>query len=372
MHKQTQTSPDRATEKPYAYISLKTQFENLGDALINRELIKLVSSRAHTTVDLTRSPESFHRATGLAAIPSVRTLSGLRMRFFFEMIGHRLSGRSCYFFLNPGGLGGGVGESLTVFLKSHIYNIALIFLKIIGVRICQVGVSYEPMGWMEASVARVRSKACYAFVVRDQESFDYIRALGIRTSEIVPDLSFNLYETQQEVREDASARFFAAVFSFRSDKGFDHDTLAEFAARVIDNHPPDAHFLFASQVARDSELMSSVAQLLAPRFGAHRLHFAEFYDDMDSAFDYYGRSAVVYSNRLHVLLMAAYMNAVPMAIVNVARQRKIAALFEDMKISQNLQAFPPATLRVGKGLDRQSFVEQSRKLSSYFDRLLNV
>jgi len=351
----------------HAFISLKTQFENLGDALINRELIKIVSARVPTTVDLTRSPASFHSTMELERISNINLLTKFRGVFFFQMMKKALSGETCYFFLNPGGLGGGVGNSVGAFCKSHLYNCALLLLKVIGVRICHVGISYEKMKWKEASVAKLRSWACFNFSVRDGESFDYIRTLGVKTNEIVPDLSFNLY--CEPLNTDTCKRY-AGAFSFRTDKGNSPDDLKSFARRVIYGAAGDTRFLFVSQVRRDSRIMQELQQQLGAEFGPQRLHFADCHADFNRAVSLYRECDTLYSNRLHALLLAAYAHAKPVAVINLQRQRKIAALFEDLGLSNNVCELSAVSMNAKEAnLDR--FVQESKNLNDFFNRLLN-
>ena len=48
-----------------SFFSPKTQFENVGDALINREMIELASLNSKVILDLSRCPADFNETLGL-------------------------------------------------------------------------------------------------------------------------------------------------------------------------------------------------------------------------------------------------------------------------------------------------------------------
>src|SRR5690606_10416990 len=94
-------------------IRLKTQFDNLGDALINRELIRLLATHGQVHVDTTLAPSSFVDLV-FDDLPS-GVLAGSSPRcFWINVLWSALKARSrhttAWLILNPGGNGGEISR----------------------------------------------------------------------------------------------------------------------------------------------------------------------------------------------------------------------------------------------------------------------
>jgi polysaccharide pyruvyl transferase WcaK-like protein len=349
------------------FMSVKTQFDNLGDALINKELAALIAARVPLTIDLTRSPKSFHATMGIEQLSNTRLISTGRGRMLLDMAKQALAGKRCYFFLNPGGLGGGVGDSARAFASSLVYNCILLALRCLGVRVCLVGVSFEPMTWRERLVTRMRRKICHAFVVRDEVSARYLEQIGIPVDEVVPDLSFNLYQqppTQPLPKQIASA------FSFRTDRGLSTAKLVEWAECIISETAPDSKHAVISQVGRDSTGMRALHARLCERFGEQRISLVETESSLEMADHWYSMIERVYSNRLHVLLLAATSGTLPVAVLPGKKHGKVSALFADLGLSTNVVDMQGDMTGPARSLSWPQGLAERERLDSYFDRLL--
>ncbi len=353
--------------KPVSFMSIKTQFDNLGDAIINRELAKLISSRSHLTVDLTRSPTTFHESMSLSELSNCKFITKRKGKIFVEMVISVIQGNKCYFFLNPGGLGGGVGNSNKSFISAMVYNIILLALKLIGIKICQVGVSFEKLTKKELIATRIRRKLCHSFNVRDNESYDYLKSIGILPDGIVPDLSFNLYATSTERPQQPT---YSAAFSFRTDKGTPIDTIKDFALRTIQNSESEDAFLFLSQVGRDADGMKEIYNYVKEKVPHGKVTYSDLHSDFNDAIDAYSRTRKTYSNRLHVLLFCAYAGAIPIAAIQQGRQRKIESLFADLGYESNIITFNSGTRLEAKEIEKTIMNDELAKLNNYFDKLL--
>jgi polysaccharide pyruvyl transferase WcaK-like protein len=349
------------------FMSVKTQFDNLGDALINKELAALVAARVPLTIDLTRSPKSFHATMGVEQLSNTRLITSGRGRMLLDMAKQAIAGNRCYFFLNPGGLGGGVGDNTRAFVSSLVYNCILLALRCLGVRVCLVGVSFEPMTWRERLVTRMRRRICHAFVVRDEVSARYLERIGIPADDVVPDLSFNLY---QQPATEATSKQIASAFSFRTDRGLSTARLAEWAERIIAEGASDSHHAVISQVGRDSRGMRELHSRLCKRFGEERISLIETDSSLETACHWYSMTERVYSNRLHVLLLAANAGARPVAVLPGGNHGKVSALFADLGLSTNVVDMQGGTIESAHDLSWAQGLAERERLDSYFDRLL--
>ncbi len=349
------------------FMSVKTQFDNLGDALINKELAELVAARVPLTMDLTRSPKSFHATMAVEQIPNTTLISTGRGKMLVQMVRQAIAGNRCYFFLNPGGLGGGVGNSTKAFATSLIYNCILFALRLTGVRVCLVGVSFEHMTWRERLVTRFRRKICHSFAVRDEVSAEYLGHIGMPADEVVPDLSFNLY---QKPHSYDAPRSIVSAFSFRTDHGLLVDLLANYAEKIIAASPADSQHAVLSQVGRDSRGMRALHAHLCRRFGERRIHYVEVESSLDTACQWYSKIEKIHSNRLHALLLAASCGTLPVAVLPSRKHVKVRALFDDLGLSSNVVDLEGDSSSAPRELSWTMGNLEYQRLESYFDRLL--
>jgi hypothetical protein len=98
--------------KPTFFLRVKTQFGNLGDALINRELIRLLASHGSLVINLSAAPPRF-RVWIDEGIPdaAIRTGAvGYWLRLIWRLMRRPLGSGDLWVVLNPGGYVGEVGR----------------------------------------------------------------------------------------------------------------------------------------------------------------------------------------------------------------------------------------------------------------------
>lgn len=302
----------------YAFFSLKTQFENVGDALINRELIRLAAKYTMVHVDVSRCPEDFRNSLNLKKYaPTVEVLSTVRL--FRRMIYARLHRKSVYYFLSPGGYVG-TKPALSL-LQATVNTIVLLLLRIMGVRICHVGVSFERLCPRHARLLNVRSRFMHRVLARDPHSAEYASSLGIRVDGTMPDLAFGA----AEYRERRPPGNTVAV-SFRVDQAAHQASkVVELVKRLDDAISEDIAFKFVAQVARDEQFMKKLSE--ATYKSGRRVELVTTFDDVDRAFEAFDGCRAVFSNRLHALLMGVMNGVVPVAVVDSDVNEKVLNLF---------------------------------------------
>lgn len=356
-------------KKTTAFLSINTQFDNLGDALINRELCRLVADRVDTFIDFSRAPKSFELSMGVTGSPGVTIVRSGFKGLLATLLKRRLAGERCYLFLNPGGLGG-IRLPWKARLSAMIYNIILGGLAALGVRICHVGISYDQMPTVERFIAKWRRHSLYSFCVRDDLSFNYVDSIGMPSDKIVPDLSFNVsHPLGDELRTDEINRDKIA-FSFRFD-GKAADSMIESVVRsVIGTHGNESEYLFVSQVARDTAGMRGL--LFACQREGITARLVDCSKDISELLTVYTSCKAIYSNRLHALLLAAHAGAVPYALIARGSQPKIEGMFTDLGMSKNIvfiddeqSSIPSVT-----PIDWKAFETARQELNAYFDELL--
>lgn len=317
---------EEAWHKAAVFLSVHTQFENAGDALIVRELINLAADIAPTFVDLSRCPSSFRSTLNLGALPNVVAFEHLGTgRLLAQMLRSRLSGHRTVYFLAPGGRGG----ELTVrgYVKAHVTNALLGLFSSLGVRVCHIGVSYDRLGPRHIAALRRRSRILAHHAVRDEVTRDHLSTNGIRVDAVIPDLALNRFQ-HEHVTSGAGSN--ALALSFRRDKYPERETeILEAVGRILETLEPDTTVRIVSQVARDDSFMSRLYDHITSHFDINgALHLcSSSIDDCRSA---YSGCEQIYSNRLHALLLAASVGATPIGIIDRERDAKIVGVFEGL------------------------------------------
>lgn len=317
----------RAPGLARGYFSVSTQFENVGDALINRELIRLVAQSMTATVDISRCPPQFLRTLGISGRDDTK-LERSQMGFFISMVRDRLRGLRPYYFLNPGGY---FGEISTAAAAGSLARIAiLIALRAMGVRVCQIGVSYERIGARHAQILRFRAALLYRHMVRDRRSARYAASVGMRVGGTMPDLAFGT----AAIGEPAVKERRSLGISFRLDQEGSETTehVTQLIRSLDEELPPAITFKFVSQVKRDETGLRKLAEAVRRR--AHV--FCDVSDSIEGCEQAYSDCSYVVGNRLHALLIGALAGAAPLAAIDKASSEKVAGLFEDLGATEYL------------------------------------
>ncbi|WP_167759473.1 polysaccharide pyruvyl transferase family protein [Mycobacterium sp. PS03-16] len=309
--------------RPTSFLSVKTQFENAGDALINRELVRICSEFSRVILDTSRCPPSFIASMQLDKYsPHVRKTGSAPL--FLRLALERFLRRPTYYFLIPGGY---VGEKHGRQLLSLVANTAILAaMRLVGVRVCHVGVSFERLGSRHARILAFRSRLSYRLLARDANSLAYAESLGIRVDGLIPDLAFGA----ANYRSDISGNEGVAL-SFRVDQADSQRSDVEILIRHLDEVlPQSASFKFIAQVERDAPFLRELAKREYP--SGRLSSFLATFSDVDKAFDAYAGCQYVLSNRLHALLFGMIAGCAPIPFVDETVNMKIIGIFDSLDI----------------------------------------
>jgi polysaccharide pyruvyl transferase WcaK-like protein len=315
--------------RPVSHFSIKTQFENVGDALIIRELLKLASRHSDLSIDMSRCPARFYDTIEIDRLGNRDDIiHNGAINLFWSVLKCRLAGKVSYYFFIPGGLHGDF--RMEAFIKGILSNIYVTLLFLMGVRLCQVGISYERIGPKHAFLLRWRSKMLHRLLVRDDASFQYAKTFGIVPNGLIPDLSFNMFD---EVPQVGGIRN-SVAFSFRTDKNAkDKDSIRRLVGTVASLTPPEITLKFIVQVERDLEFMKELKENVAT---SHTCTLDIHYDSIGKCQEIYRACSQIYSNRLHALLLAMSVGVTPSACINRDTDVKISGLFNDVGLSKHV------------------------------------
>ena len=334
------------------YFDIKTQFENLGDALINSCLMGVSDPYGSLHVCTSSVPSYFIDAI---EFPEKTRIYSSKIFFYMHMLSDR---RKCkYLLLNPGGEGGELSK--VSYVKKNIGLFKLFILKLFGIRLARVGVSYSNLGARYRKYLRRYSRLISLHVVRDSISVEELNVTGIRAVSIAPDLAFY----REYNAERVAAR--CVGYSFRPYKEVDADVLA----KKLDSVLPEYSRSGFVQVTSDQEYMKYIEN--ASIFASS----TELLTSIEGALQSYSKCEFVISNRLHVLLLAGIAGAIPIAVVSGKENQKIIGVYEGMGLSRLLipveslsgNSIAEAAVKVSE--ITQAFKTQRKKLIDDINRL---
>lgn len=305
--------------RPIAYIRFDTQFENLGDALINRELVRLVSPHCDVVADVSKAPESFVSALDLSPSGGKRCYSrNIKLRAIWSA----LMRRRVYYFFMPGGKFGEM--SLPTFIRRMLGLAPYILLSLLGVRFIQVGASFERIGPRHALYLRARNCIMHRFYVRDPASLKLLGEKQVCVDGILPDLAFNIFGS-----DSRSSDVSTICYSFRVDQ---YPEQLEDSWSVMKEVTKELHALgidplviMTAQVERDIPGMQILQKRMSELIGADVKLEIET-TDIEKISRTYASCDLVISNRLHVLLLGGASCGRAVAVQDLA-SNKVSALF---------------------------------------------
>lgn len=348
------------------YMNIKTQFENVGDALIIRELLRQIASRSQLIVDVSRCPEAFRRSIGVSELPNTTVRAAGFISIAISMLSDRLRGDVPYYFLIPGGING--EKSTKQYWLAQAGTIGMAIMSTLGARICQTGISYEALGDRHKRLLRRRLRYFYKAMVRDELSLMYARKNRIRADGIVPDLAFGLKPLDGVLAERTKV-----AFSFRADKSPEtRDVIASRVLEICQAISQDTPVLFVVQVARDATFMKNLKRDIETKL-ERSIEYVEQFSDIDECRLIYSKCTHLFSNRLHGLLLALCSGAKPVPLIDPVLDPKIVGVFEqtgwaDLILDANVLA--PDGIQAALSHPMQlNWSKQMESIIRFFDEL---
>lgn len=349
------------------FYQLRTQYENLGDLIINRECLRLMRMNGRLVVNVRNVPSSFvdelklHRAE----------LCHSSYEFGVRLLISAMRNHPSYLVLVPGGLSDPAEgrQRLADYVIICIYHI----LKAAGVRIIRLGASFGPFSPSRESIERMKSAAMATIGLRDTISINYARRIGVKTVSPFPDFAFLLPCMGKPLPGNPDDPY--AVVSFRAENHKDSHDLLKAARIMLAGIDPERKLrvVFSAQVERDETL----CHWLAAEMGAERRSAVVSASVGEPAlFDLYRSAAVVLSNRLHVLLFALSCGTAIWALVNEVRNKKIIGLFQDVGLGNRLVDInalnASCTMPLDTGIDWEIFPRMAGALRKTFTGMLQT
>lgn len=376
-------SVEKNRNRPISFVKVTTQYENVGDCLINRELIRLLAERSDVYLDTKNCPGEFANQLHSVLEHSQHNHKILHGSFYASMLRARLTQRDCFWFLMPGGITGN-GKTGSSF-KTWATDLPLRINHALGVKICQVGASFGNMSQQHVNLWRQRRKFFYVFSPRDSLSAEYLTTHGIPCDPCIPDLAFNIFQDSSSNHLDLAVASTTneqqiGCFSFRTDQAPEQEAYVRSEMQnLCERFGPHIRWKPIAQVRRDLPGMLSLCNhLLQSKFNVESV--SDIHHDIEKCLAFYRTVNFVVSNRLHVLLMAASQGARILALTGTkpgdqSSSAKLRGLLLDLGLEQAI--LDPNHL-VSDNFKEHKFPgfvvtasQQQRRLRQAFDALLS-
>jgi polysaccharide pyruvyl transferase WcaK-like protein len=352
----------------------QTQYTNLGDLIINKTLIEQLKRYGKVIIDDRRVPDWYCQELGLRADEraSFYGMNGLLLAWLCSLRALFQRHVKTYLVVPPGH-----AYSREKWLKPKILGALVYFvlLRLVGGRICRFGVSIGPFSKARELAEAWNSKMMYFYSVRDSISEHYARQIGINKVRYFPDLAWLLASSQlpggqqkktpdithsrtlnstpdgsSDRTADSTVSSTAdspsvsvegeyVIFSFRkrAQSGIKmqaygdelYTTLDAIAATVCGQWGKT--LMLAYQVDSDYEFCRDMQERYGDRY---KVVLIEQKVDRRTMQDLYANASMVFSNRLHVLMFTLVYGSLPVAVVDVEKNKKVVGILLDAGLKQ--------------------------------------
>ncbi len=324
--------------KNLIFYKTTADFDNTGEVLIYKSLLLFLRKYGDVVVNDDSSIQPlFLQRIGVADKERISRIS--RLPFIVSMVvagvKNLFSGKRVYFVT-------GVGEHSVKGKKGVVKNVVAFaftaLLRLCGVRVVRIGMSIRFGGKFERLSERLLSSAFNHYYVRDSISLNYCMEAGIGKCRLAPDLSWGYTITHLNVKNCTTERE-TLIFSFRDFCESDMDNAAykeQLTTRLTAIVPMLARkyqILFTHQCNEDFAYMKHLYNLLPKK---DNITLVDELVTLDNGNNYYGKAAMTFSNRLHVMLLAYKFGSPTVCITDVKGHRKIAGIFHDNSLDNVL------------------------------------
>ncbi|MBS9393199.1 MAG: polysaccharide pyruvyl transferase family protein [Dolichospermum sp. LBC05a] len=332
--------------KNVIFYSAKTQYQNLGDMIINREMLLQLRPYGKLIVDDKGVPEWFCKDLEINSDErsSNHGISFENLIIWYAFKAFFQKKYKIYFVIKPGHF---YGEFKFINLFKLFY---FAIIKILGVRICRFGASIGPFTKTMDFLEKLKSKFMYFYSVRDSISKEYADQIHIEKVELFPDLAWLIKtpngksESSESVKIDGKY----VIFSFRNSTmtnnlqtSIEHknhfknhffktlDQIVDLVCQTL-----SYNLVISYQVDSDIHLCQDIMERY--KNSCNVILIEERINNLQCAYDLYSGADIVFSNRLHVLMLAMLSGALPVGVLDVGKHSKITGIFNDAKLTKLL------------------------------------
>lgn len=282
-----------------SYFLCRTQYENLGDLIINKMLVDELCRHGKVFVNTATVPQSFSKPL-LSSNKSIDVSSiGENINSSFNLFSFFLRKNIKLCTSSPGPVFDSVKRSLRyrflTFISNRLYNL-------FGVQRYYIGVCCSNLAITKADFYSYEKAELYA---RSLNSVEYLKKyIGNKHVNYIPDLCFLLhYQVKPNLKKKIT------IFDIRLSDNNNAELLQWCTSMAEKFLIHNFTIIIYYQVERDYNAAKGLYELLKGRNVVFRENIV-WYEDMD----FYADKMYVVSNRLHSLLIGAAYDVFPICL----------------------------------------------------------
>jgi polysaccharide pyruvyl transferase WcaK-like protein len=195
------------------------------------------------------------------------------------------------------------------------------------------GASVGPFSKSIETLERLNSACFKTYGVRETISLDYAKSFACKDPVFSPDLGFVFSPNHFQLSASSPKAQFKDTlsFSFRKFDSPEHFLRAKSFIQTISMKADTKRLAACIQVSFDKPVQKELIDAL-DRPNLEQVDWTN--DGIKCLFANYSSTRFIVSNRLHVLLFAASLGAVPIALISPKKDTKILGIFQDNKLER--------------------------------------
>ncbi|WP_158976820.1 polysaccharide pyruvyl transferase family protein [Cellulophaga sp. L1A9] len=346
--------------KKAAFI-IATQYDNLGDLIINKCLIDELTKHVELYIDTKNVSKEF-----INDIEKNKKIKSLKKEYkfsfkdpsFFKFI-FKYKSEFSYIFKSPGPVFYRNKTSFKSKIRGKVFQIIYNQLKSSGGKTFIIGseITIESKNLNNTFIAS--TKYVEKFLVRSKKNTEFLQSLDIKNSEYIPDMCF-LLKNKSEQKITTKNKVGISFRNLLNEKM--NDQIIETTNNFVNHYlQKDLEVVFFYQVDRDYEFTK---ELFLKHSTKRHVSFLEQSLDLDGI-NLYSEFKAVLSNRLHVLLLGYINSSLTFPLIdNNISTNKIKGVYESVGSSIIPKTFftPEDIDKIDKDFENLSYEANSTSI----------
>ncbi len=299
------------------YISLVTQYENLGDYLIAQATIDILKDFGDITLNIKDVPQNY---INLFNLPS--NTKFVKESFFLTILKNRK--KSWIYIKKPGGYAtsNNLKYKVTLFLKI-LYLFAS--KKLFKIKFFKMPHSFS--GKLN-SLEKWYHNLYDINLIRDKLSLNNYNNSHISNSFLIEDLAVYYMNKNSKFLSSLNIERNKISISLRFDRLENESKISNNVAKYLLSKDNLNEIIYVSQVTLDNNLNSKISKY----YNRNHISYNMTNNSINEIVDIYRSSKYIISNRLHSLLLARINGAIPIALIDVEKDKKIIGTLDLLDI----------------------------------------
>lgn len=300
------------------YMSLRTQYENLGDYLIAQATIDILKDIGDITLDIRNVPQKY---IDLFEFPNNVKL--VKEGFINSILFSK--NKKWIYIVKPGGHGS--SKNLKANFRTFLMTIYFLFAKIFfKIKVFKMSHSHsDELSFFD----KYYEKIFDLNLVRDEETYINYKLNNINNIYNFSDFAMYYLSKKSKFYHEEELKKENIIISLRYDRLNDESNISYSLAKKLLEKENLNNIIYLSQVTFDNQLNEEKSK----KNGCEHLKYEITNESIYKITKKYKTAKYVISNRLHVLLLALINGCIPIALIDEEKDKKIIGALKYLNIS---------------------------------------